>query len=104
VGPPVVVITFFPRHAIEASTAVCLSWDTVMHGRIMLRSTTPTSNQNIRSAGIKLIITSPEIVRAVYVTMVSAATSICLDLPREAVRVCCVVSTKIVSREFQDVR
>jgi hypothetical protein len=29
-GPPVVVVlTFFPRHAIEASTAVCLSWDTV---------------------------------------------------------------------------
>ena len=23
-------VTFFPRHAIEASTAVCLSWDTVV--------------------------------------------------------------------------
>jgi hypothetical protein len=28
-SPVVVVLTFFPRHAIEASTAVCLSWDTV---------------------------------------------------------------------------
>lgn len=55
-GPPVVVVlTFFPRHAIEASTAVCLSCsDRCMDGScctvvvVLLLLLLLRSNQNIR--------------------------------------------------------